>query len=91
MVSQTAPTRDGLRQLFAQCPATPTLLFDLSTLEQDFLTFRESFPGSPVYYAIKANPHPEVLSRLSSLGAGFEVSSVGELRLLQELGVEGGR
>ncbi|MCH8194860.1 MAG: type III PLP-dependent enzyme [Chloroflexi bacterium] len=91
MVSQTTFTSHDLHRFFDRCTATPTLLVDLAVVEQDFLTFRASFPDSPIFYAIKANPHPDVLTRLSTLGAGFEVSSVGELRLLLGLGIEGGR
>ena len=33
--------------------------------------FRDNFPGE-VFYAVKANPAPEVLSLLASLGFGFD-------------------
>ena len=60
---------------------------DLSVLEQDYLAHREAFAGSPIFYAVKANPHEEVLRRFDSLGAGFEISSLGELQLVRKLGI----
>ena len=38
-----------------------------------------------VYYALKANPHPEVLARAHACGLEFECVSPGELRLLRRL------
>jgi len=44
-------------------------------------------PGSSVFYAVKANPHPEVLKVVRDCGLGFEVASEGELRVLLAMGV----
>jgi len=70
-----------------RCPTTPALVFDLSALQQDFLEFREAFRNASIFYAVKANSHPQILKRLAKLGAGFEIASEGELRALLELGV----
>ena len=70
---------------------TPALVIDLSVLEEDFREFVAGFPGARILYAVKANPHPEVLKRLATLGSDFEISSLGELRLLRGLGVPGNR
>jgi ornithine decarboxylase len=40
------------------------------------------------FYAMKANPAPEILRTLAGRGASFEVASLGELRTLQALGAD---
>jgi diaminopimelate decarboxylase len=42
--------------------------------------------GFEIHYAFKANPNPEVLRFIQSLGAGADVASLGELRLATETG-----
>jgi ornithine decarboxylase len=91
LATQAALTKDLLQALFQRCPVTPALLVDLGAVEADFLEFRSAFGRAPIFYAIKANPHPAILRRLVALGSGFEVSSAGELRHLAGLGVPGGR
>ena len=67
--------------------ATPVLLLDRATLRRAYAAFRVALPGVGCYYAVKANPHPAVLSTFAALGAGFEVSSSVELRAVRALGV----
>ncbi len=43
---------------------------------------------SGLHYAVKCNPEPALLARLHALGAGFEVASLAELRLLAALGID---
>src|SRR5581483_3574987 len=45
--------------------------------------------GAEVYYAVKANPHPELLRTLREAGSGFEVSSRPELEAVLALGASG--
>ena len=87
MVIKTVSPRDLLICLPKGLQATPSLVVDLSVMEQDFRAFQAGFPGTRILYAVKANPHPAIVERLAALGADFEISSVGELRLLLELGV----
>jgi diaminopimelate decarboxylase len=42
--------------------------------------------GFEIHYAFKANPNPEVVGFVRSLGAGADVASLGELRLAMEMG-----
>lgn len=72
-------------------PETPALLIDLKVLRSDFLDFKRSFAGSRICYAVKANSHPDILRELHALGCDFEISSLGEMRLLQSLGIRGER
>jgi len=66
---------------------TPFLLLDLEVVRCKYREIRQSVDGVQVFYAIKANDHPAILKALAAEGSCFEVSSVAELRALQELGV----
>lgn len=70
---------------------TPVLIIDREKLEQKARLIGRGIPGAEVYYAVKANPHPEVLKLIDSLGLGFEIASEGELRVLEEIGVSADR
>src|SRR5687768_17525331 len=70
---------------------TPALLIDREILRRSYSRVCAALPGTGCYYAVKANPHPEVLSTLAELGSGFEVSSLDELTPLVGLGVAGSR
>lgn len=67
---------------------TPYLITDLSTVADRFHRFRAALPGVRPYYAMKCNPSPEILQTLDGLGGGFEVASLGELKMLQYVGVD---
>jgi ornithine decarboxylase len=67
---------------------TPYLLCDLDTVAERYNRFTTTMQGVNCFYAMKCNSTPEVLRTLASLGAGFEVASVGELRMLQDIGVD---
>jgi ornithine decarboxylase len=66
---------------------TPVLLLDRATLRRTYSRLRAALPQADCYYAVKANPHAEVLGTLAALGSGFEVSSQVELRAVLALGV----
>ncbi|HEU4346343.1 MAG TPA: type III PLP-dependent enzyme [Actinoplanes sp.] len=67
---------------------TPYLVTDLNTVAQRHAAFRRALPGVQAFYAMKCNPSPEILTTLAAQGASFEIASLGELRLLQRLGVD---
>jgi ornithine decarboxylase len=67
---------------------TPFLALDLSTLEDRYSSLLKAIPELQVHYAVKCNPAPAILTRLSDLGCRFEVASLGELELLHGLGVD---
>lgn len=43
-------------------------------------------PLATIYYSVKANPNPAVVSRMHQLGAGLEIASLGEYRIAREAG-----
>jgi ornithine decarboxylase len=72
-------------------PATPCLVMDLSVIEENFRELRRVLPLARVYYAVKANPAPEIIGRLAGLGACFDTASRGEIELCLNAGVPGDR
>jgi len=68
-------------------PATPCLVVDLDIVERKYQGLTQSLPLAEVFYAVKANPAPEVLGRLAKLGASFDTASSGEIRSVMAHGV----
>jgi ornithine decarboxylase len=66
---------------------TPLLILDRALLRQSYHEIAESLPGAEVHYAVKANPHPEVIAVLAAEGCGFEISSLPELEAVLALDV----
>jgi ornithine decarboxylase len=60
-------------------PEGPCLVLDLDVVRDNFLAFSRAMPDSRVYYAVKANPAPEVLGLLAGLGSSFDCASVAEI------------
>ena len=56
----------------------PCLVVDLDIVRENYLAFAKALPDSKVFYAVKANPAPEILKLLASLGCCFDVASVNE-------------
>ncbi|MCI4663414.1 MAG: type III PLP-dependent enzyme [Neomegalonema sp.] len=69
----------------------PRLVMDLDLVEQAYRRLHASLDGAPLYYAVKANPNPQILRRLNQLGARFDVASRGEIARCLELGFDPGR
>jgi ornithine decarboxylase len=69
------------RFLDEERPATPCLVIDLETVRQRFTAVRDVLPGAGIFYAVKANPAPEVIGLLAAEGASFDVASPAEIDL----------
>lgn len=65
---------------------TPVMLIRRGVLERQFQRFRKCLPEVAPYYAIKANPHPRIIKTFVKLGAGFDVASAAEMKLVLALG-----
>ena len=59
----------------------PCLVVDLEVVRDNYQTFSKALPDSRVFYAVKANPAPEVLSLLASMGSCFDCASVAEIEM----------
>ena len=69
----------------------PCLVVDLDVVRDNYNAFAKALPDSKVYYAIKANPAPEILKLLVELGACFDVASVGETEAVLAAGATADR
>jgi len=78
-----------LEKFVAGRPDTPVVAIDLDIVEERYLALAAALPGVSLFYAVKANPAPEILSLLRSLGCRFDVASSGEVALCRDLGAEG--
>lgn len=64
-------------------PDHPILYFSPRVLHEVAARFRQGFPGL-VTYAVKANPHPAVLSNLVAAGVtAFDVASPAEMEAVR--------
>ena len=59
----------------------PCLVVDLEVVRDNYQTFSKALPDSRVFYAVKANPAPEVLSLLASMGSCFDTATVAEIEM----------
>ena len=66
---------------------TPVLAIDKSRLIAEYRRFRRLLPRVKLFYAIKANPHPDILKTIRDLGGAFDVASEGEMRHVLAQGV----
>ncbi|WP_019221837.1 type III PLP-dependent enzyme [Bartonella senegalensis] len=64
----------------------PCLVVDLDIVRENYLNFEKALPQSRIFYAIKANPAPEILSLLASLGSSFDAASVAEIEMALKAG-----
>jgi ornithine decarboxylase len=70
---------------------TPFLVLAPSRIHQSIRTLRTCLPGVELYYAMKSNPDPELLSLLNGLVDGIDVASYAEVELAAAAGVAPGR
>ena len=59
----------------------PCLVVDLDVVRDNYQAFAKALPDTRVFYAVKANPAPEVLSLLAQLGSCFDTASVAEIEM----------
>ncbi len=69
----------------------PCLVDDLDVVRENYRTFAKALPDSRVFYAVKANPAPELLSLLISLGSCFDTASVAEIEMVLAAGATADR
>ena len=64
----------------------PCLVVDLDVVKENYNAFAKALPDTRVFYAVKANPAPEVLSLLAGLGSCFDTASVAEIEMVLAAG-----
>jgi ornithine decarboxylase len=86
-----APAPDHARilaWLAAEQPETPCLVVDLDIVAGKYRDLKSALPAAEIFYAVKANPAPQILSRLVALGSSFDTASSGEIRQVLEAGAK---
>ena len=61
-------------------PSTPFLEVETSVVTDRLGELAAALPGIAIHYAVKANPHPEVLAAVVAGGGNFDVASPVEVR-----------
>jgi ornithine decarboxylase len=57
---------------------TPVVVIDHDVIRRNYTSFRRRLPKVQAYYAVKANPAPEIVRTLHQAGASFDVASLPE-------------
>lgn len=69
-------------------PETPLLVVDLDVVAARYDRLQAVLPEADIFYAVKANPAPEVVELLRDRGASFDVASTGEIDLCLRCGAD---
>lgn len=72
-------------------PQTPFLVVNLDIVAGNYYSLQRAMPSAQIYYAVKANPAPEVINLLVGLGASFDVASRQEIELVLGAGATADR
>ena len=60
------------------------MAIDHDVIRRNYAGFRRRLPKVQAYYAVKANPAPEIVRTLYKAGASFDVASFPEFMLVYE-------
>jgi ornithine decarboxylase len=91
--SRRSKLRDDLRPDAARFAAlaerhgTPLLVLQPHMVARRYRELTAKLPDVRMHYAVKAAPHPMVLSTVAICGGGFDVATSAEVDLLQQLGL----
>jgi len=69
----------------------PCMVLDLEVVRDNYMKFATALPDTRVFYAVKANPAPEVLHMLATLGSCFDTASVQEIEMALAAGATADR
>src|SRR5690349_25144225 len=64
----------------------PCLVVDLDIVRDNYNALAKALPDTRVFYAVKANPAPEVLTLLAKLGSCFDTASIPEIEMVLAAG-----
>lgn len=64
--------------------STPLVVIDHEVIRQNYASFRKNLPNVQCYYAVKANPAPEIIQTLYAVGASFDVASMPEFMMVYQ-------
>jgi ornithine decarboxylase len=72
-------------------PEGPCLIVDLDVVADNYKALNRAMPDSRIFYAVKANPAPRILSLLAGLGSSFDTASVAEIEMALAAGASPAR
>lgn len=68
--------------------STPLMLISKEALNSQYASFKKCLPFVEPFYAIKANPDPQIIRHFISLGSSFDTASANEMLLVLSLGAK---
>jgi ornithine decarboxylase len=71
-------------QSIARANGTPVVVIDHDVIRKNYAEFKKHLPKVQAYYAVKANPAPEIIRTLYKAGASFDVASLPEFMAVYE-------
>ena len=71
-------------QALARTHGTPLVVIDHDIIRRNYAEFKKHLPKVQAYYAVKANPAPEIVRTLYRAGASFDVASMPEFMTVYE-------
>jgi len=71
-------------QAIARKHGTPVVIIDHEVIRKNYAEFKRHLPKVQAYYAVKANPAPEIVRTLYKAGASFDVASLPEFMAVYE-------
>lgn len=86
------PFDDATCHHLADTHGTPCFAYSGAVAAKQFSSLRNVLPARVrLAYAVKANPHPDLLACFAALGASFDCASIGELTRVEALRLPPGR
>ncbi|QXT40450.1 type III PLP-dependent enzyme [Gymnodinialimonas ceratoperidinii] len=87
-LSGAAPVSVSRCETFARAHSfeRPTLILDVDRVAQQYDALAAGLGQAHIHYAVKANPAPEILSRLAAMGSGFDAASRVEIQMCLDAG-----
>jgi len=79
--TESMPKVSTLQKL-ARTHGTPLFVIDHDVLRRNYREFKRHLPRVQAYYAVKANPDPQIVRTFYRLGGSFDVASVAEFQLV---------
>lgn len=68
---------------------TPLFVYSRAALDRRMAQLREALPQRiGVNFAVKANPHPDVIAHMAPMVDGFDIASSGELAMVAQAGID---
>ncbi len=69
----------------------PTLVIDTQAVARQYAALAQGLGRARIHYAVKANPAPEILETLVSLGSNFDAASRAEIQMCLNAGADASR